>query len=177
MIRKMHTASQFSTICCLQLLMLFVSCNSLHAINYSREPFQHAEHINWFTMWLMSIDQWYKLHVTVMICHQECDYIWFYAFQVLWSTKATSLLVLQRRNKKPGTPSKRIQPVQYSKNSEETPRKETQRRAGKMISVGKTKQYANVLDKLLSRGRQEVHFLPISKPLQIFVSGSSLSKA
>uniref|UniRef100_A0A453BEC6 Uncharacterized protein n=2 Tax=Aegilops tauschii TaxID=37682 RepID=A0A453BEC6_AEGTS len=25
-----------------------------------------------------------------------------------------------------------------------------------MISVGKTKQYANVLDKLLSRGRQEV---------------------
>jgi hypothetical protein len=28
--------------------------------------------------------------------------------------------------------------------------------AGKMIGVGKAKQYANVLDKPLSRGRQEV---------------------
>jgi hypothetical protein len=36
-----------------------------------------------------------------------------------------------------------------------------------MIGVGKAKQYANVLDKPLSRGRQEVHVFPTPKSLQI----------
>lgn len=36
-----------------------------------------------------------------------------------------------------------------------------------MIGVGKAKQYANVLDKPLGRGRQEVHVVPTSKFLQI----------
>lgn len=43
-----------------------------------------------------------------------------------------------------------------------------------MIGVGKAKQYTNVLDKPLSRGRQEVRAVPASKPLQICAQAASI---
>lgn len=43
-----------------------------------------------------------------------------------------------------------------------------------MIGVGKAKQYANVLDKPLSRGRQEVRAVPASSSLQIYTRTATL---
>ena len=47
-------------------------------------------------------------------------------------------------------------------------------KADKMIGVGKAKQYANVLDKPLSRGRQEVRAVPAPNSLQIYTRTAAL---
>ena len=47
-------------------------------------------------------------------------------------------------------------------------------KADKMIGVGKAKQYANVLDKPLSRGRQEVRAVPAPNSLQIYTRAAAL---